>query len=49
MKLNVLGMYALSSLDHASVEGWNQLSLDYGAVDLAANDNRSSKITITSK
>ncbi|WDF57257.1 DUF6603 domain-containing protein [Mucilaginibacter sp. KACC 22063] len=49
MDLNVWGMYALSSLDHASIEGWSQLCLDYGAVDLAANDNRSSKITITSK
>lgn len=47
--LNITGMYGLTNMEEISGEIWNGLSLNYGAIDLEADSNKSSAIQVTAK
>ncbi len=47
--LNIIGMYGLSDKKEISGDIWENLSLNYGAIDLEANNNKSSAIQVTAK
>ncbi len=47
--LNIIGMYGLSETKEISGQIWENLSLNYGAIDLEASHNKSSAIQVTAK
>lgn len=47
--LNIIGMYGLTDTKEISGQIWKKLSLNYGAIDLEADNNKSSAIRVTAK